>query len=92
MTQATEHFAILGRVGAPVFATWIARHAARLGLAGRVLAQSAARVDLLVEGPIELLDAMALACSLGPQEVWVDGIERLPANAAAGQDSCSVPA
>jgi hypothetical protein len=92
MTAATEQFAILGDVGAPVFAIWIARHAARLGLQGRVLAQTSARVDLQISGPVELLDAMALACSLGPQEVWVDRIDRLPANAAVGQDSCSVHA
>jgi hypothetical protein len=66
-TDATQHFAIRGQVGAASFAPWITRHAARLGLCG----------------PPDLLDAMALGCSLGPQEVWVDQIDRLPGNAVS---------
>lgn len=81
--DVTEHFAILGRVGHGVFAVWIGRHAARLGVSGRIVAQSAARVDLILTGPPDLLDAMALGCSLGPQEVWVDRIDRLPVNAVS---------
>jgi acylphosphatase len=81
MTNATEEFHILGDVGSPAFPPWITRHFARLGLHGEVVSQSAHRVDLALSGPEALLDAMALACSLGPREVWVESIERRPARA-----------
>jgi acylphosphatase len=80
---ATEHFAIRGDVGDAHFVPWINRHAARLGLEGRVLGQSRTCVEVILTGPPELLDAMALGCSLGPREVWVDGIERVPGNSVS---------
>ncbi|MFC3181240.1 acylphosphatase [Cypionkella sinensis] len=72
----SERFAICGDVGAAVFARWIARHATRLGLRGAILHHEAQRLEMVVTGLPDLLDAMALACSLGPREVWVDDIER----------------
>lgn len=78
-TLAPEHsqsFAILGDVGAPIFAIWIARHARRLGLRGAILHHDAGRLEMVVTGLPDLLDAMALGCSLGPQEVWVEQIDR----------------
>jgi acylphosphatase len=84
-----EMFFIKGKVGATGFPAWILRHAARLGLVGRVLRQSHTRLDVIVAGPADLLDAMALACSLGPQEVWVDEIDRLPGNDVSPDESCS---
>ena len=80
MSDVTEHFALCGQVGDQGFAVWIGRHAGKLGLEVRILGQSAARVDLIVCGPPDLLDALALACSLGPQEVWVDEVHRQRAN------------
>lgn len=76
----SQHFRILGDVGAPVFAAWITRHAKRLGLTGAILRHQANQLDLVVTGQADLLDAMALGCSLGPQEVWVDQVERRPGN------------
>ena len=78
--DTTERFILLGDVGAMVFTGWIIRHARRLGLRGAILRQDPARLDLVVTGPPDLLDALALACSLGPQEVWVDRIDRAPEN------------
>ena len=72
----TERFRILGRVGATNFSDWIEAHARRLGLSGEVVAQSAQCLELIVSGPPELVDAMAVGCSLGPIEVWVETIER----------------
>ena len=74
----SEQFEIFGDVGAPVFAAWIVRHARRLGLRGAVLAQGPGRLDLVATGQVDLLDALALGCSLGPREVRVDRITRLP--------------
>ena len=76
----TETFAICGDVGAAGFPGWIMRHAARLGLAARVLSQGPVLVQMTVTGPPDLLDAMALGCSLGPQEVMVDQVQRQLAN------------
>ncbi|WP_426033924.1 acylphosphatase [Cypionkella sp. TWP1-2-1b2] len=75
-TEQSQSFAVLGDVGAPIFAAWIARHARRLGLRGAILSHDAGRVELVVTGLPDLLDAMALGCSLGPQEVWVERIDR----------------
>lgn len=76
----TEHVVLCGQVGSVVFPTWIRRHAGRLGLEVRWLAQRAERLDMVLSGPPDLLDAMALACSLGPQEVWVDRVDRSRTN------------
>lgn len=75
-----------GDLGAPSFLPWIARHARRLGIIGRVTAASADEVRLLVEGPPDLIDAMELGVSLGPIDVWVESIqrERFPTAAQTG--------
>lgn len=80
----TERFWIRGDVGSAVFPGWIARHVARLGLTGRVVGQEAACVTMVISGPADLLDALALGCSLGPQEVWVDDITRSAENDGQG--------
>jgi acylphosphatase len=87
-SEISERFEIIGDVGAPVFARWIVRHARRLGLSGAVLAQGPGQIDLVATGQADLLDALALGCSLGPQEVWVDRINRLP-GIARGTDEFS---
>ena len=84
-----QRFAIRGQVGAASFLPWITRHAARLGLGVRILGQTSSCVGVILTGPPDLLDAMAVACSLGPQEVWVDGIDRLPGNAVNCDESSS---
>jgi hypothetical protein len=53
------------------------------------LGQNDARLDMIVSGPPDLLDAMALACSLGPQEVWVDQVDRHRTNDPLGAESAS---
>ena len=77
-SETSERFEITGDVGAAVFATWIVRHARRLGLRGAVLAQGPGQIDLVATGQADLLDALAMGCSLGPREVWVERITRLP--------------
>lgn len=86
---ANEHFFIRGQVGSASFPPWIMRHAARLGLRVAILGQSARCVEVILHGPPVMLDAMALACSLGPQEVWVDHINRMPENAVDRDESSS---
>lgn len=89
MDETTQLFAIRGQVGAASFAPWITCHAARLGLGGRILSQTASCIEAILTGPPDLLDAMAVACSLGPQEVWVDQIDRLTGNAINCDESSS---
>lgn len=73
----TERFSIRGDVGSPLYSGWIRRHAARLGLGVVITGQSARELAMTVTGPAPLIDAMALGCSLGPWDVWVDDIIRL---------------
>lgn len=74
----TEDFRLLGDVGATQFPVWIMRHAGKLGLTGSVVSQSKGLIEMRFSGPSELLEALAVGCSLGPREVWVDRVDRLP--------------
>lgn len=81
--EVAERFVILGRVGAGTFVPWIVRHAGRLGIEAAVEHHGEDRVEVRVAGPLALVDAMELGCSLGPIEVWVEGIERAPVDDAS---------
>ena len=72
----TERLRLTGAVGAAEFPAWIRAHGRKLGLGVQVLSQTAERIEILVNGQPALIDAMALACSLGPQEVWVEDLAR----------------
>ncbi len=77
---AHERFFILGRVESDKFPPWIERHAQKLCVACRIERQDGAALEAVLSGPAELLDAMEMACLLGPFQVWVDQIERQPLN------------
>ena len=77
--SATDRIALLGRVDDPAFLPWIERHRARLGLSGGIATCQAGRIELVVSGAPDLIDALELACSLGPAEVLVERTEREPA-------------
>ena len=44
-----------------------------------LLEVGALAADVDVAGPVELIDMMEMGCSLGPIDVWVETIERRPA-------------
>ncbi|TWB57797.1 hypothetical protein FBZ98_102422 [Rhizobium sp. ERR 922] len=67
---------ILGDLNAASFVPWIRRHANKLGLAQTFFHSDAARIELEVTGPVELIDMLEMGCSLGPIDVWVEGIQR----------------
>lgn len=67
---------LTGSVGAASFAPWIHAHGRKLGLGVQILSQTDARVEVAVSGQPALIEAMALACSLGPKEVWVEEVEQ----------------
>ena len=71
-----ELMVLSGNVGAPDFLDWISHRARRLGLKGWVKAASCNRLEMLVIGPPDLVDAMELGCSLGPMSVMVDHVDR----------------
>ncbi|MBC2837465.1 acylphosphatase [Paragemmobacter straminiformis] len=75
-----ERFIIRGDLAAATFLPWVARHLLRLGLRGETQRSDALCVEMLVEGPADLIDAMEMGVSLGPIEAWVETIERLPLN------------
>ena len=79
LPASCEHMTFTGQVSKADFLDWIAHRAMRLGLNGWV-AQDRVKdhVVLVVQGPPELIDAMALACSLGPMTVWVEQVDRRP--------------
>lgn len=76
----SERFKLSGDVIKPDFLDWISHRACRLGLTGWVQEDHEQEiVEIFVDGPKDLLDAMELGCSLGPITVWVEHIERIPA-------------
>ncbi|QDY71067.1 acylphosphatase [Qingshengfaniella alkalisoli] len=71
-----EVLRIMGDLRGPV-EEWILHRADKLSLDGEVLHVSDSRITIRVDGPEELLEAMALACSLGPSEALVERVERV---------------
>lgn len=71
-----EIMVIHGRFDPTAFLAWIARHAGKLGLRNEIAHASVDRIELRTEGPEELLDALEMACLLGPIEAWIDTIDR----------------
>ena len=63
-----------GDVSAPDYPDWIVHRARRLGLRGWVRAEAGDRVEVLVAGAPDLIDAMEVGCSLGPMSVLVDRV------------------
>ncbi|MBM1221290.1 acylphosphatase [Ponticoccus sp. SC2-23] len=71
-------FRLEGDLDAASFPDWICHRARLLDLSGWVTNEADGAVSIVVTGPEALIDAMEMACSLGPREVLVDRIERRP--------------
>ncbi|MEM6890653.1 MAG: acylphosphatase [Pseudomonadota bacterium] len=78
-----QSLVIRGNLASPSFLPWIERHSCRLGLTLRQIQASAATVEIEVEGQRDLIDALEVGCLLGPFDVWVASIERVPAQIAS---------
>ncbi|WP_238366029.1 hypothetical protein [Mesobacterium pallidum] len=81
---------LTGRLDGADVAGWILHRARRLSLSGRLTEVTESRVTLTVKGPAPLLDALHVACLLGPAQVQVEGIERValsPAGFAAAMSA-----
>jgi len=57
------------------FVDWIIRRATRLSLRGWVRMHSESLIELTVSGDPVLVDAMEVACSLGPIDAQVDSVD-----------------
>ncbi|PDT82680.1 acylphosphatase [Sinorhizobium sp. BJ1] len=73
-----ERMTIRGDIDAASFVPWIRRHAAKLGLSQSVSHAGSDRIELEIAGPADLIDMMEMGCSLGPIDVWVETIDRIP--------------
>lgn len=80
----TLHLILYGDFRDAKMADWVARHAAKLDLRGWVRAHSHRRIDLLISGNRVLVEAMEVACSLGPITARVVTIERREVTPPAG--------
>ncbi len=76
----SQSYRLTGRLLPALFVPWIQAHASRLGLVVAVTDQGPATLTLTLTGQEPLIEAMVLACSLGPYAVWVETIEALFAN------------
>jgi len=72
-----ERFIISGQLG-QTLVPWICRHALRIGVHVDIGAYSANALELRVDGPSPMLDAMEMGCLLGPIDAWIENIRREP--------------
>ena len=74
--MVTEMMIIRGRLASADVLDWIVHRARKLGLRGGIVQVDAHAVETVVAGPVELIDAMEVGCSLGPTSVEVERIDR----------------
>ncbi len=70
----TASIHIIGQVQAADYPEWIQRHARKLGLRDVTARLTNEGMDVRATGPDEMLNALALGCSLGPASILVDEI------------------
>lgn len=75
-SNAREQMILHGEFSAGSFVPWIEAYARKLGLTGTIQEAGSDRIELHLEGPPELVDAMEVGCLLGPIDIWVETIER----------------
>jgi acylphosphatase len=75
-SNALEQMVLCGEFSAGSFVPWIEAYARKLGLTGIIHKAGPDRIELQLEGPPELVDAMEVGCLLGPIDIWVEKIER----------------
>jgi acylphosphatase len=73
LTSATIH--LTGDVQSADFPLWIARHAQKLGLTLLSSTFADNYMEVRAQGAEEMLHALALGASLGPESVLVDNVQ-----------------
>ncbi|MEP3629299.1 MAG: acylphosphatase [Hyphomicrobiales bacterium] len=76
--KIAEQLEFVGDFSSNEFCEWVRHRADRLGLVGWVRAISQQKMEVAVCGEPELIDAMEVACSLGPFSSTVEEINRTP--------------
>lgn len=66
---------LTGHVQSADFPAWIARHAHKLGLDHVTTRQVPSGLEVTAEGAEEMLQALALGVSLGPESVLVETVD-----------------
>jgi acylphosphatase len=82
---------VSGRVQGVWFRGWTVETAAGRGLRGWVRNRRDGRVEALLIGPPEAVEAVIRACHAGPPAARVDGIERAPAADDGSADFSQAP-
>lgn len=67
-------FQLIGQVCSPDFPEWMERHARKLDVVFEITEASSGMMTVKAEGEDEMLEAFALACSLGPKSVCVHSL------------------
>lgn len=71
-----DRLVIQGSFARDTIVEWINHRAGRLSLEHMIHVVGPSRIDVDVSGPDALIDAMALACSLGPASALIDSVTR----------------
>jgi acylphosphatase len=79
----TRRILVSGRVQGVGYRAWLQREALRLGLGGIVRNLKDGRVEAIVTGPPDAVAALCEACSRGPHNARVSGLDITFADAAA---------
>jgi acylphosphatase len=74
----SERLTISGELGRAPVAEWVTHRARKLSLEGRIVTDGPAAISVVVAGPEALLDAMEVACLLGPAKALIGQIDREP--------------
>ncbi|WP_420860974.1 hypothetical protein [Algirhabdus cladophorae] len=67
---------LTGRLQAEGAMPWFLHRGRLLNLVGWITRQDDRTIAMVLSGPADLLDAMEVACSLGPADVWVESYTR----------------
>ena len=65
-------FSLTGQLGSYDFDQWLERHARKLGVEFEITQRSSRLICIEVAGAGEMIEAFALAASLGPKSVNID--------------------
>ena len=79
MTEtASLQITLVGQFDYPLFRAWIRHRAGVLNLTGGLRLAADTRIEIAVWGAPVLIDALEVACSLGPRQAQVDRVETEP--------------
>jgi acylphosphatase len=91
MTMVAVLLSIAGRVQGVGFRAWTVREARRRALRGWVRNRRDGRVEALLIGEVEEVEAMVEACRRGPTLARVDDLERKPVEDDGSHDFSEWP-